>query len=256
MDAPRFDGMAQRISARVTRRSGIGLLAGASLPLLGLVSDSAAKKKKKITLCFNRQTVKKPAKQAKKLLKNGSSKGACACGSGGPCFAFVTEAGFTGSSFGTIAAADASCQDAASNAGLPGTYRAWLSTGDSTPVTRFTNTANAGPYVKVFRRGNNGAPQPGATVADSFAEMLACPGGICQFSPISDTENGQPAPNIPVWTGTKSDGSAAADTCLNWTSDAVFGLAGDLNQADQKWTDNGTNPCNEARPIYCFQQAT
>jgi hypothetical protein len=256
MDTLRFHGFARTIATRLTRRMGLGLLAGASISAFGLAETADAKKNKKVTLCFNRQTVKKPKKKAKTLLKKGASKGACSCGSGGPCFAFVTAATFTGSALQGLAGADTACQSAASAAGLPGTYMAWLSANGSTPTTRFTNKSNAGPYVRVLAPVNGGGPGVGPLVADSFAEMLACAGGICQASPISDTERGQSAPGIPVWTGTKADGSGASDTCLGWTSNAVFGLVGNQRQADQKWTDDGTNACNEARPIYCFQQAS
>ncbi|MCA9880765.1 MAG: DUF1554 domain-containing protein [Thermomicrobiales bacterium] len=235
--------LAQRISASLTRRAGLGLIA-ASLPLLAV--DATDAKKKKITLCVNGKTANKPKKKAKKLLKQGASKGRCRCGNGGPCFAFVTAAAFTGSAITGLAGADASCQEAASVAGLPGTYKAWLSAGGSTPATRFTNTANAGPYVRVT----------GPLVANSFAELLACPGGTCQASSINEAENGQSRTASPVWTGTKSDGTASPDTCNGWTSDTGQGLVGNTNLVNTQWTDNGTNACSEARPIFCFQQAT
>lgn len=92
MDATRFDGFARTVATRLTRRTGLGLLAAASIPILNVAEDTDAKKKKKITLCVNGQTVKKPKKKAKKLLKKGATKGACgdggcpggqkACGSG------------------------------------------------------------------------------------------------------------------------------------------------------------------------------
>ena len=82
MDAPRFDGFARTVATRLTRRTGLGLLAVASIPILGLAEDTDAKKKKKITLCFNGDTVKKPKKKAKKLLKKGATKGACVDGCG------------------------------------------------------------------------------------------------------------------------------------------------------------------------------
>ena len=77
VDAPRFDRFTTEISARLTRRTALGVLAGASLPLLSLGGDTAARKKKKTTLCVNGKTVKAPKKKAKKLLKHGATKGAC-----------------------------------------------------------------------------------------------------------------------------------------------------------------------------------
>lgn len=112
---------------RLTRRSGLGALLGASLPALGLSTVANAKKnrkKKKVTLCANGQTVKKPKKQAKKLLNQGATKGACdttLCGNGGPCTVFVTAAKFTISEIGGLAGGDARCQAAAAAANLNGT---------------------------------------------------------------------------------------------------------------------------------------
>lgn len=77
MDNTQFDELAARLAARLNRRSGLGLLAGASLPLVGLVADTDAKKKRKITLCVNGKTVKAPKSKAKKLLQQGAAKGAC-----------------------------------------------------------------------------------------------------------------------------------------------------------------------------------
>ena len=135
MDAPQFDRFARGISARLSRRRGLELLASGTLPLLGLISEADARKKK-ITLCANGQTVKVPKKKAKKLLKQGATKGACPggcasgqkpcgnacipvadccvdddcsgddicengecvplrCGNGGPCTVFMTAVGFT-----------------------------------------------------------------------------------------------------------------------------------------------------------------
>lgn len=80
MDAPLFDQLATRLASRLNRRRGLGVLAGASLPLVGLHGASEAKRKKKVTLCKNGQTVKAPKKKAKKLLQQGATKGACAGG--------------------------------------------------------------------------------------------------------------------------------------------------------------------------------
>jgi cysteine-rich repeat protein len=59
---------------------------------------------------------------------------------------FVTSEIYTGN-LGGLAGADAKCQSLADAAGLPGNYMAWLSTGASSPSTRFTQSPN--PYVLV-----------------------------------------------------------------------------------------------------------
>ncbi|MCA9876161.1 MAG: hypothetical protein KC442_00200, partial [Thermomicrobiales bacterium] len=80
MDATQFDRLAERLAARLNRRTSVGLMAGVSLPLLGLPGVAAAKKKKKVTLCVKGQTTVAPKKKAKKLLKQGATKGACPAG--------------------------------------------------------------------------------------------------------------------------------------------------------------------------------
>ena len=84
MDDARFDGMARRLDARLTRRHAGGLATGALLAL-GLAMESEAKKKKKKqkTYCLNGQTIqikgtkKKLKKKGKNLLKQGATPGAC-----------------------------------------------------------------------------------------------------------------------------------------------------------------------------------
>lgn len=120
MDALRFDGLARTITSHLTRRGGLGLLAGASLPFLGGPSATDAKKQRKITLCLNDQTVKKPEKSAKNLLEQGRTRGACSCGDGGPCTVFVTSERLTGSEIGCLVGADATCTAFANAAGLAG----------------------------------------------------------------------------------------------------------------------------------------
>ena len=69
MDGSRFDDLAGRVAARLNRRRGLGLLAGVSLPLLGVPEVTQAKKRKKLTLCNRGQTVTVPKAKAKKLLR-------------------------------------------------------------------------------------------------------------------------------------------------------------------------------------------
>ncbi|MCA9862002.1 MAG: hypothetical protein KC432_03245 [Thermomicrobiales bacterium] len=263
MDSPRFDGFARTVAARLTRRTGVALIAGAGLPLLGLVSSSDAKKNKKVTLCLNGQTVRKPKKKAKKLLKKGATKGACVplrCGNGGPCTVFLAAAGsgLNGAQVGGLAGGDAKCQAAAdaSTANLTGTYKAWLSAGSETPGTRFKNIANAGPYRLVPSAGDGGNPPP--TVAESFAALLNCDGGVCLNVAINRDENGQVlGDNLRAWTGTLANGNASTDTCSNWTSTATFGAFGTPASTTTTWTDNaGGGACNIPISIYCFEQAT
>lgn len=254
MDITRFENLARNVSARLSRRAGLGLLAAASLPLLGFVEAGEAKKKKKITLCVQGQTVKKPKQKAKKLQKKGAGKGACRCGNGGPCTVFQSSSTFTGLQVGGLAGADAKCTSLASGAGIAGSFKAWLSAGNQTPALRFDNINNAGPWV-LPRNVVDGANPP--TVASDFSDLVTC-GATCLQNAINRTQNGLILQgNQTVWTGTKADGTADANTCSGWTSEAGNGLFGDGSRDDAFWTDtNITFGCNSALALYCFQQAT
>lgn len=257
MNSPRFDALTRRVSAPVNRRIGLGVLVGASLPVLGLsaVAD-AKKKKKKATLCLNGQTVKKPKKKVKKFLKQGATKGACdptLCGNGGPCTVFVTAAGFKASQIGSLAGGDARCQAAADAANLNGAYKAWLSFGSATPGSRFANVTRAGPY-RLTPNGSDGTNPPPLVVTD-FATLIACSGSNCLQSPINRTETGGVVAGDPrAWTGTFPNGTSTPFTCSGWTNDAELGVIGRSDLADSSWTNHGTSLGGQALRLYCFQQ--
>ena len=67
------------------------------------------------------------------------------CGRGGPCRVFVSSQRYQGDmgGVGGVRGADRACNDLAQTAGLPGTYKAWLSDTNHAPVTTFVR--NPGP---------------------------------------------------------------------------------------------------------------
>ncbi len=76
MDRHRFDHAVRALQGGAPRRQVLGVLLGGALGIAGLV-ESEAKKKKKVTLCLNGQTMTvKKSKQAS-LLSQGATKGAC-----------------------------------------------------------------------------------------------------------------------------------------------------------------------------------
>lgn len=255
MVSARVDTLARGIAARLTRRAGLGLLAGAALPWLGQGDQATARKKKKVKLCVNGATVKKPKDKAKRLLKKGATKGACSCGAGGPCTVFVTAPDFTGA-LGGLSGADASCTQLANAAGLPGIFQAWLSVDVSTPALRFGNSGSLGPWL-LPRNATDGANPP--TVANDFTDLITC-GPACLQNAINRNQNGvEFLEDLLVWTGTLENGDAAPETCLGWTSGVGndFGLFGDSSRIDDKWTDFGVLAfCNSAQSLYCFQTGT
>lgn len=78
MDASRFDAMTTRLGAYLSRRRGVGALValGLGAPLLPEATE-AGKKKKKVTLCLNGQTVKVKKKKKSSFLRQGATPGAC-----------------------------------------------------------------------------------------------------------------------------------------------------------------------------------
>lgn len=161
---------------------------------------------------------------------------------------FVTSQTFNGD-LGTRDGGDSKCQSAAKDAGLPGTYRAWLSEEGVSVLDRLVT--DAGPLRLVN----------GTTVADSTADLaMAGPrtgivldergkkrgGGAC--------EDG----GLIAWTGTGPDGAAPdmfGMDCAQWrTSGGNQGVAGVVGSTDDSWTSACQRPCGQQAALYCIQQ--
>lgn len=141
---------------------------------------------------------------------------------------------------GGLAAADQICQGLANAAGLKGTYKAWLSDSQNSPVTRFSH-----PTIPYYLTN-------GVLIANSWSDLID--GTL--IAPIGVNEQGIPvASNIPR-TGTLFTGLPSMTTCLNWTSSSasVYGMAGFSEAIDHGWTENQPNPCNVMHRLYCFGQ--
>jgi cysteine-rich repeat protein len=167
---------------------------------------------------------------------------------------FVTSELFDGN-LGGLAGADAHCQRLASDAGLPGAYRAWLSDGRDSPSTRFTRST--GPYVLVN----------GTVIADSYADFTD---GTLD-NPIVRTERDADPPestgndcnkaNSPtaVWSGSAANGGGipvnAGQRCQDWTSAEGNGQMGDAARFDTPdWSTACSSACTARAPLYCMQQ--
>jgi hypothetical protein len=148
---------------------------------------------------------------------------------------------------GGLEGADAICNDLASEAGLPGTYMAWLSDTTSSPATRFP-TKSTGPYVRTDT----------IPVAWNWDHLL---GGEL-IVPIDRNEAGALiSTNRETWTNTSPDGTLGSTdpnlVCDNWTSDlnGQSGGVGETNQLNDQWTASHSDPCNATWRLYCFQQS-
>jgi hypothetical protein len=155
--------------------------------------------------------------------------------------AFVTSASFTGGGsqgFGGLTGADARCNTAASAAGLPGTYLAWLShcSANASPSSRFSDGA---PWARV----------DGPVVATDLADLLD---GTLQ-NPLDVDETGTQVPaGTDVWTGPLASGTSAgqctSNTCNDWTTTASgsLGLTGEASLTTMQWTQDDLLLCSNA----------
>jgi hypothetical protein len=167
--------------------------------------------------------------------------GAC-----GRCLVFVSSTEQTGD-LGGLAGADAICQRLAQAARLPGTYRAWISTGSASPATRFARST--APYTLV----------DGTVIAANWDDLTS--GGLRHA--IDQAETGSAA-NLgdTVWSNTLPDGTPAGSTpeahCGNWTAagGGDDGHVGIPFSTEEDWTYTHTRMyCVFPQRLYCFQQS-
>ena len=150
---------------------------------------------------------------------------------------FVTSTDHA-ANFGGATAADTICQTHATNAGLPGTYVAWVSDASSTAVTRL---GSARGFVRV----------DGAPFADTLSDITSTNKIL---NPLRIDENGVDVGTVGVWTGTNANGTAHGSTCSNWTSTSGSGQTGSTQGGPNAWTSRTTQSCMGPLRLYCFQK--
>ena len=170
---------------------------------------------------------------------------------------FTTSKQYRGGLIGGVEGADAICADHASEAGLAGEFKAWLSQVDSSAADRLTHSTK--PYVLVN----------GTEVAGSWDDLLRS--DLLHAIDRDEhgaalTSNGTAA--APVWTATRIDGRAVPWTpggtttenprldCTLWSSiDDGVGLLGAWSATNSAWTATSSGIlCSETARLYCFQQ--
>ena len=156
-------------------------------------------------------------------------------------FVFVTDESFTGN-LGGLSGGDDICQQAADNAGLSGSFKAWMSAGDTSPSNSFTQ--NETPYILL----------DGRVVADSYSDLTSSPPEF----PINITEKLGGEIDDTVWSDTwRTGGAVFGQSCNNWTSTATVypGAFGITTNHPEYWTHrNFTADCTELKRLYCFEQ--
>lgn len=169
----------------------------------------------------------------------------CLQGYGNCRFAFLTRNRYS-SNLGGLPSADAACQSEADAAGLPGTYKAWLSTASTSASTRFTHATV--PYV---------LPN-GTWIARDWADLTD--GSL--LAPIDRGPNGEPIDCADwycyVWTGTRVDGTTddyvPVRDCDGWTFSVWYGMMGRSTETSSEWTYYLSGACGNFLNMYCFEQ--
>ena len=237
-------------------KSGADVTAGADMEL---TSGNKATIGQNTTIAVTDNLHMDAASPAKCTIKNsavitaGSTSGNCLPFTQPFKTVFVSSQTYTGN-LGGLSGADATCQALANNAGLLGTFKAWLSDSTGSPSTRFVRSEV--PYVRV----------DGVEVAYFWRHLVDKLSYPLLLAPIETDEYGQLLPitsERSVWTHTLRDGTSIgnlptspANPCNDWsvgTSGNV--LHGSSTSVGDIWTaQNIDSDCNYPRRLYCFQQ--
>lgn len=180
--------------------------------------------------------------------------------------AFATSTGYAGNllaegnaSTGPLAA-DKLCQQAATAAGLPGTFKAWLSDATTDAVDRIQDVPGGWYSVPMFVSGVDGGTE--YPIAAGKAALVAN-GGINMLD-----EHGNVRPGC-AWTGTLPNGTKVVNgpapgsdgRCTDWTSSgADYAVAGNIGPVSTALSECDVSSglavaqCSQKEPIYCFEQ--
>ncbi|MFC1753066.1 hypothetical protein ACFL96_06685 [Thermoproteota archaeon] len=140
------------------------------------------------------------------------------------------------------------CQNQASNAGLTGTFKAWISTNTQHPGAFNTIPTSIYPYYL--------ANSDGEMIAEDWDDLVD--GEL--LNPINVDASGSTVTALgnAVWTNTKTDGykkGTSTETCSNWEDNDVAqqSYIGDLTKSDAEWTETEIpQGCNAQARLYCF----
>ena len=153
---------------------------------------------------------------------------------------FVTSTVYSGD-LGGLAGADEKCQQRAVAAGLPGTFRAWLSDGTTSASARLTHSTL--PYVRV----------DGVQVADNWADLTD--GGLGAAIVVDELGVDIQMNDSEVWTATSSNGNYFGFSCANWaTGSSGYGHVGLAHVVDATWSETYYMWCYETNRLYCLEQ--
>lgn len=154
---------------------------------------------------------------------------------------FITSTKYTGN-LGGLSGADNKCQGRATSTGLGGTWKAWLSDGVTSVLSRQSQSTGS------YRLMN------GITVANNWKDLTD--GTLTKSININELGSWVPSADGIVWTNTTASGTRASTTshCSNWTSIEGLGFYGVSGITYSAWTQGRNSNCSNAHRLYCFEQ--
>jgi hypothetical protein len=165
---------------------------------------------------------------------------------GPQAYMFVTSSTVVPGMLGGIEGGDTECQRLADNAGLPGTYMAWLSTGTSPSDVNARDRVGEGGWIRT-----DGRP---------FTRLLgdlADPASLTVYYPPRVDEAGNDLGNVStlVATGGDKGGRALGDQCNGYTRTTGNLYVGDASSGSGAWNQTQLVPGGCASPfhLYCFR---
>jgi hypothetical protein len=155
--------------------------------------------------------------------------------------AFMTAASWTPG--GGIGSADALCQNEATAAKLPGTYKALLASSGSSAASRFNVSGT--PWIRT-----DGIPL--APTASAFFSA-----NVLDVTPIVTADGSVSCSGCSFWSGAATMTTVGSDTttCANWLSTSGTGTVGlGLDTSATEFFDGGASPCNAWALLTCLQE--
>jgi hypothetical protein len=158
---------------------------------------------------------------------------------------FVSSKTYDGNMGGALGA-DALCATLAMQAGLGGTWMAWVSDATTSPSQRFTKATV--PYRRL----------DGVAVASSWADLTT---GILNAIDVDETNASHASDSSgasKTWTATTVAGVLGTSSCGNFASNSST-TTGEVGHCTGTGTVNwtsayATESCNVPNHIYCFEQ--
>lgn len=151
---------------------------------------------------------------------------------------FATSVPFEGATL-ALAGADILCASEAAGAGLTETYRAVLSSGTTSAISRLVVPGTSTPPRGFVR-------MDGLPIADTLDDLVV---SHRILFPVAYDENGKPAEGA-YWSGASTRGGISGADCVGWTSGSLDGIVGNINGGGTL-LNGGSRSCGTALPLLC-----